>query len=83
MEVANGYGREGTGVVFAILDTNGNYLYKYNLFYIVLNNFLEKKPIILNMCPHYLIPSSLSFRLCFIKMLNKLSNAFHNYYILY
>lgn len=41
MEVANGYGREGTGVVFAILDTNGNYLYKYNLFYIVLNN--EKK----------------------------------------
>lgn len=42
MEVANGYGREGTGVVFAILDTNGNYLYKYNLFYIVLNNFLEK-----------------------------------------
>lgn len=42
MEVANGYGREGTGVVFAILDTNGNYLYKQNLFYIVLNNFLEK-----------------------------------------
>lgn len=43
MEVADGYGREGTGVVFAILDTNGNYLYKYNLFYIVLNKSLEKK----------------------------------------
>lgn len=43
MEVVNGYGREGIGVVFVIFDINGNYLYKYNLFYIVLNKFLEKK----------------------------------------
>lgn len=55
MEVVNGYGREGIGVVFVIFDINGNYLYKYNLFYIVLNNFLEKKLIILNMCLYYLI----------------------------